>query len=121
MVRSHGFSSSGRCPQMSSEQTSSEQTSSERTSSERTSSEQDRWRAAVPTLHDDAIDHVVVVQCELSWLLGWSDLRDELDEALLRRLLLDRDFRVTRLVWHDIPAELVARASAPADAVFGEH
>jgi len=95
--------------------------SSEQTSSEQMSSEQDRWRAAVSALQDDAIDHVVVVQCELSWLLDWSDLRDELDEALLRRLLLDRDFRVTRLIWHDIPAELVASAGAPADAVFGEH
>ena len=85
------------------------------------SSEQNRWRAVVSALQDDSIDDVVVVQCELSWLLDWSDLRDELDETLLRRLLLGRDFRVTRLVWHDIPAELVARVGAPADAVFGEH
>jgi hypothetical protein len=111
---------------MSNEQRSHEQvpdgdTLKEHGSAGPTSHHLDRWRAAVSALQDDAIDQVVIVQCELSWLLDWNELRDELDEALLQRLLVDRDFRVTRLIWHDVPPELAGRVSSPAEALFGEH
>jgi hypothetical protein len=105
----------------SNEPMSDENTLNEHGSAGPTSHHLDRWRAAVSALEDDAIDKVVIVQCDLRWLLDWNELRDELDEALLRRLLVDKGFRVTRLIWHDVPPELAGQMSSRAEALFGGH
>lgn len=72
------------------------------------------WTQALAVLADPATSAVMLVQCSIRWLTEERrDLRQQLDEMLLARLLTDPSFRVSRLLWHDVPHAHLTDHHAP--------
>ncbi|GAC1610588.1 MAG: hypothetical protein NVS3B26_18160 [Mycobacteriales bacterium] len=72
------------------------------------------WGQGLALLAKPTTTAAMLVQCSTEWLEPERrDLRRDIDEVLLARLLTDPTFRVSRLLWHDVPHAQAANHKTP--------